>query len=47
MIVRQQIRGLELEPGDVVVAMTPWRDWLMVVTARGKLFQVLRERHDD
>jgi len=47
MIVRKQISELELSPGDEVATVTAWMDWLIIVTKRGAIFQVLRERHDD
>lgn len=47
MIIRKQLAELELAPGDEVVAVTAWREWLMVVTKRGAIFQVMRERNDD
>ena len=47
MIIRKQFARLELEPGDKIVAATPWRDMLVLVTERGFIYTVLRERHDD
>ena len=47
MIIRKQIRELELQPGDEVAAVTPFRDTIVIVTKRGAIYQVLRERHDD
>lgn len=47
MIVRKQFTRLDLEPGDEVVSVVAWRDWLIVVTKQGALYQVMRERHDD
>jgi len=47
MIIRQQISELELRPGDEVVAVSPWRDTIVIVTKMGAIYQVLRERHDD
>lgn len=47
MIIRKQFSELELSPGDEVAAVTAWRDWLVIVTKRGAIYQVLRERHDD
>ena len=47
MIIRQQIKQLDLGPGDEVAAVTPFRDTIVIVTKRGAIYQVLRERHDD
>ena len=47
MIIRKQFTKLELEPGDKVVAATPWREMMFLVTERGYIYTVLRERHDD
>ena len=47
MIILKQVSELELSPGDEVVAATPFRDAIVIVTKRGAIYQVLRERHDD
>jgi len=47
MIIRKQISEIELRPGDEVVAATPFRDTIVIVTKMGAIYQVLRERHDD
>ena len=47
MIVRKQIAEIGIAAGDEVVSTTVWLNWLIIVTKRGAVFQVLRERHDD
>ncbi len=47
MIIRKQISEIELRPGDEVVATTPFRDTVLIVTKHGTVYQILRERHDD
>ncbi len=47
MIVRKHITELDLSPGDEVVTATQFRDTIVIVTKRGAIYQVLRERHDD
>ncbi len=40
MIVRKLISELELEPGDEVSSATYWHDKVIVVTKRGRVFEL-------
>ena len=47
MIIRKQFTKLELGAGDKVVAATPWRDMMFIVTERGYIYTVRMEMQDD
>ncbi len=47
MIIRKQIGELPLSPGDEVVTAIQFHERILIVTKRGAIYQVLRERCDD
>lgn len=37
---------LNMEPGDEIACMTPWRGWLAVLSRRGELYLVAADPFD-
>jgi hypothetical protein len=43
MVVFESLARIDLTPGDVIVAATPFRDYVLVFTQMGRVYRV---RHD-
>ena len=46
MIIQKRISEIDVRPGDRVVAISQWRDMLVIVTERGAIFKVRGEQHE-